>query len=241
MKRRDIARASCLGLVNPFCYYIVLLTAYDLLPAHVAQPINYTWAIVTAIFAVPFLKQHLSRMTAVGILIGYLGVLLLVTKGSFTLQPHFDLVGIALAFLSTVLWAIYWIWSVDVRLKPWWFMWFGFSVALPLITLTCFLTEGLPEINLPNLGYGAWVGLLEMGFAFLLWQRAMSTTNSVAKLSQLIFLSPVISLGLIALLLSESIHFTAILALGLILLGLYVVNRRDAGSQSPQKPNNTHN
>ena len=34
--------ASCL---NPLCYYIVLFAAYDRLPAQVAQPINYTWAI----------------------------------------------------------------------------------------------------------------------------------------------------------------------------------------------------
>lgn len=226
MSRRDVLKALVLGLVNPLCYYLVLLTAYDLLPAHVAQPLNYTWAIVTAIFAVPLLQQRLSRMTVAGIGIGYVGVILLVTKGRFGELPDFDELGVTLALLSTVLWALYWIWSVDVRLKPWWFMWIGFSVALPLLTVACVFTDGLPPLNLKNMGFGIWIGWLEMGFAFLLWQRAMALTDSAAKLSQLIFLSPIISLGLIAGILNESIHPTAWIGIGLILLGLFVVNRR---------------
>ena len=232
MKQRDVLRALALGLVNPFCYYLVLLSAYDLLPAHVAQPLNYTWAIVTAIFAVPLLKQRLSFTTIVGIVIGYIGVVVLVTKGRVHVLPDFDGLGVALALLSTVLWAMYWIWSVDVRLKPWWFMWLGFSVAMPLLTVTCTFTDGLPSLNLKNFGFGVWVGLLEMGFAFLLWQKAMARTDSAAKLSQLIFLSPVISLGLIAGVLDEQIHLSAILGIGMILIGLFVVNRRSNVPQS---------
>ncbi len=34
---------ALLGLLNPVAYYLVLFKAYDLLPAHVAQPINYTY------------------------------------------------------------------------------------------------------------------------------------------------------------------------------------------------------
>ena len=224
--RKSVIRALLLGLVNPLLYYLVLLTAYDLLPAHVAQPLNYTWAIVTAMLAVPMLHQQLGKATLVGILIGYGGVLVLVTKGQLLNIPDFNVIGVALALLSTFLWALYWIWSVSVRLQPWWFMWLGFSVAVPLLTVLCIFTTGLPRLGWTNLGYGAWIGLLEMGIAFLLWQRAMSTTDSVAKLSQLIFLSPLISLGLIHLILEEPIHFTAAIGIAMILLGLYAVNRR---------------
>jgi drug/metabolite transporter (DMT)-like permease len=38
-----------LGLLNPVAYYLVLFKAYDLLPAQVAQPINYAWPIVLLI------------------------------------------------------------------------------------------------------------------------------------------------------------------------------------------------
>ena len=221
-----VFKACLLGLLNPLLYYIVLLTAYDLLPAHVAQPLNYTWAIVTALLAIPMLRQKLSRSTFIGILVGYLGVLVLVTKGQLTGSLGFDALGVGLALASTLVWAVYWIWSVAIRLEPWWFMWYGFTVAVPLLTVLCYFTEGIPRLDWPNIGYGAWIGLLEMGFAFLLWQRAMSTTSSVAKLSQLIFLSPMISLILIFTILGESIHYTAFIGICMIFVGLYVVNRR---------------
>ena len=223
--RADILKACLLGLLNPLLYYLVLLTAYDLLPAHVAQPLNYTWAIVTALLAWPMLGQRLSRRTVIGILVGYAGVLVLVTRGQLTASLGFDPLGVLLALMSTLLWALYWIWSVNVQMRPWWFMWYGFSVAMPLLTILCWLTTGLPEMTVPNLGFGAWIGLLEMGFAFLLWQRAMATTTSVARLSQLIFLSPLVSLMLVVLILEESIHFSAFFGIALILLGLFAVNR----------------
>ena len=43
-------KASLLfGLLSPFLYYLVLLKAYDLLPAQQAQPLNYTWAITLSL------------------------------------------------------------------------------------------------------------------------------------------------------------------------------------------------
>ena len=225
-EKAHIAKSCLLGLLNPLLYYIVLLTAYDLLPAHVAQPLNYTWAIVTALLAIPMLRQKLRRSTFLGILIGYFGVLLLVTKGQLSGSLGFEPLGVGLALASTLVWAVYWIWSVSVRLEPWWFMWYGFTVAVPVLTVLCYFTVGFPSLVPSNFAFGAWIGLLEMGFAFLLWQRAMSTTSSVAKLSQLIFLSPMISLILIYTILDETIHYTAFIGICFIFMGLYVVNRR---------------
>ena len=50
-----------MGLLNPLVYYLVLLRAYDLLPAQQAQTINYTWAITLALLSVPLLGQKLSK------------------------------------------------------------------------------------------------------------------------------------------------------------------------------------
>ena len=45
---------ALLGLLNPVAYYLVLFKAYDLLPAQVAQPINYAWPIVLLILLALF-------------------------------------------------------------------------------------------------------------------------------------------------------------------------------------------
>jgi len=46
--KRLLRESLILGMINPVVYYIILFAAYDRLPAHIAQPLNYTWAITLA-------------------------------------------------------------------------------------------------------------------------------------------------------------------------------------------------
>jgi len=49
-----------MGAFNPLLYYLVLLKAYSLLPAQLAQPLNMIWPIVLALLSVPLLKQKIG-------------------------------------------------------------------------------------------------------------------------------------------------------------------------------------
>ena len=217
-------RVAALGLVNPLAYYLILFEAYDRLPAQVAQPLNYTWAIVVALLAWPILGQRLRGRGWFGIAIAYGGVTLLLTRGEFD-GLAFDLTGVLLALASTVLWAGYWLATVRVSAHPVQGMLAGFATATPIVAIVCATTAGLPALTPTNLAFGVWVGLVEMGITFLLWQRALSLTRHVGAISQLIFLSPFLSLVLIALVLGEELHLSAPVALGLIVLGLVVTGR----------------
>lgn len=230
--KSQVFSAALFGLLNPLLYYLVLFEAYSRLPAHIAQPLNYMWAITLAILAVPILKQRLNLKTSLGIVIGYIGVVVLVTKGQMVDFEHFDAMGILLALASTLIWAVYWLYSVKQTMHSFWFLWIGFMSAAPLMIIYCLFTSGLPELNTHTLIYGMWIGLIEMGFAFLLWHFAVSNTTNVARLSQLIFISPFISLLLIHFILNEAIHESAILGLILIVIGLYIVNRRQEAVDS---------
>jgi drug/metabolite transporter (DMT)-like permease len=66
------------------------------------------------------------------------------------------------------------------------------------------------------------VGLFEMGIAFLLWQAAMMACDNTARISNLIYLSPPLSLLLIALLVGETIHPATIVGLVLIMFGVAI-------------------
>jgi len=218
-------RAGLLGLLNPLAYYLILFEAYNRLPAQIAQPLNYTWAITLAILAVPLLKQRLSLKALVGIGVSYVGVVVLVTRGATTGLDTFDVAGITLALLSTLLWSLYWLATIRMNCHPVILMLIGFAVATPIIGVLCWSTDGFPPLTLRALSVGAWVGLFEMGVTFLLWQKALSQTQKVAKIGQLIFLSPFISLLLIDQILGESVHPSAIISLGLIVVGVLLVNK----------------
>jgi drug/metabolite transporter (DMT)-like permease len=220
------ARMALLGLANPVLYYLVLFEAYDRLPAQIAQPLNYTWSITLAIMAVPLLKQPLTRRVIIGIAVSYAGVLVLLSQGRWDGAFSTDGIGVALALFSTVIWAGYWLTSVRMTADPITLMTIGFGAGSLVLTGICALTTGLRGLTPQHLGYGAWVGLIEMGFGFLFWQIALARTQHAAKLGQLIYLSPIISLVLIGSVLGETIYWTSVAGILVIIGGLFIARRR---------------
>lgn len=152
--RRGWPRKACnlregflFALMNPVLYYLLLFESYDRLPAQIAQPLNYTWAIMLALLAVPLLGQKLSPRMIVGILIGYLGVLVLLSQGRFDALPAVDLTGVALALGSTVVWAAYWLQNARSRTEPSALMATSFLIAVPVLGLICAIGARYASIN----------------------------------------------------------------------------------------------
>ncbi len=221
----NLREGAVFALLNPVLYYLVLFEAYDRLPAQIAQPLNYTWAIVLALLAVPVLGQRLTPRMGLGICIGYLGVVVLLSQGRFDVLPDLDWFGVALAMGSTLIWASYWLFNARSSTAPAALMATSFLLAIPVLVVVCLLGPGLPTLGSDALLYGAWVGLVEMGVTFLLWQQALRLTQQTARIGQLIFLSPFLSLLLIGSVLGETVHLTSWIGLGIIVLGLFVTGR----------------
>ena len=211
-----------LGLLNPLAYYLFLFEAYARLPAQIAQPLNYTWAIVLAILAVPLLGQQLTRRTATGITVSYGGAVWLVSSHPVTPGIPLDRFGILLALVSTFIWSLYWLLNARSRSDALAVVFWSFTVAVPALGVLCALGPGWPPLTQHTLVYGAWVGLIEMGLAFLLWQRAMRLTVQAARIGQLIFISPFLSFVLIDHVLGEPVGPRSVAALAIIVVGLII-------------------
>lgn len=218
--------AAWAGLMNPVAYYLVLFAAYDRLPGQEAMALNYTWALAMAFLAVPILGQRLTRIDIVAGLIAYAGVWVIATRGSVLDVDFADPIGVFLALASTLLWALYWLLNAKDKRQPLVGQWQNFSVGLPVLTILLLLGPGLKWHGWPALWAGVYVGLFEMGVAFILWQLAVHKVSRTAKVSNLIFLSPPISLLLLFLVVGEPIFPSTLVGLGLILLGLGVQQRQ---------------
>ncbi|WP_419787763.1 DMT family transporter [Pseudodesulfovibrio sp.] len=223
--RGKALRLSALaGIINPFLYYIILFKSYALLPAQEAQPLNYTWAITLSLLSVPLLGQKLCGRDLVAILVSYFGVLVISTHGDL-LGLHFsDPLGVALALGSTILWALYWILNTRSTLDPVVGLFLNFLFALPPIAIaTCIFSE-LPAPSLPALLGGGYVGVFEMGVTFALWLSAMKHAalpdgGGTARVANLIFLSPFLSLVFIHFIAGETIIPATIIGLAFIVAG----------------------
>jgi drug/metabolite transporter (DMT)-like permease len=73
--------------------------------------------------------------------------------------------------------------------------------------------------------------VFEMGIAFVLWSYAMKKAENTAKVSNLIFISPFLSLVFIWFILGERILPSTYVGLVLIMAGLWLQQRKTAHQQ----------
>lgn len=226
-----------LGLINPLAYYVILFKAYELLPASQAQAINYSWAITLTLMAAVFLGQKIRKQDWLACCLSYLGVVVIATQGDLLGLNFSSPLGVGLALISTLLWASYWILNAKNKADPIVGVLLGFLVAIPFaIGLT--LYEGLGFSHVTTQGWLAvsYVGLFEMGVTFVLWLSALKLTQNTARISNLIFASPFISLMLLATIIGEQIHPSTLVGLVLIITGLVIqqikFGKKDLNKQS---------
>jgi drug/metabolite transporter (DMT)-like permease len=219
---QNLLRSAFGGFLNPFLYYMVLLKAYSILPAQIAQPLNYTWPVVLVLLSVPFLKQKLRWIDLAGLLISFAGVLVISSQGENIFRtPVKEPFGVFLAASSSVIWASYWIYNIkDPRpeiIKVTLNFFFG-SLFTGIYLL---FTSGFPDLSIAVVP-AVYVGLTEMAICFVCWLTALENTRNNAGISNLVFISPFIALFLIHLILGEKIFWTTPAGLLLIVGGILV-------------------
>ena len=208
------------GLLNPFLYYMVLFKCYALLPAQQAQPINMTWGITLALLSVPFLGHRLTKTDLLGIATGYSGVYIISTRGDVFSLAFDNVLGVWLALGSTIIWSLYWILNTRDKRDPVVGLFLNFFCSLPVTGLYLAVTEGIRKVGLQGVGGALYVGCFEMGVSFVLWLLALKYTKSAARITNLIYLAPFISLVLIHFLVGEDIHVSSVIGLCFIVAGL---------------------
>lgn len=211
-----------LGLINPTLYYLVLFQAYDRLPAQQAQTLNYTWAITLTLLAVPFLGQRIRKQDWLAIVLGYLGAIVIATKGNLLSLDFEDPLGVALALFSTLLWAGYWILNTRHQGDALVSLTLSFLLALPLVIIATALWSDFQLTAWQGWLGAIYVGLFEMGIAFVLWLLALRHAEHTARISNLIFISPFVSLLLLYFLVGEQIYPATLVGLSMIVVALLI-------------------
>ncbi|MCH4099603.1 MAG: DMT family transporter [Prevotella sp.] len=212
---------ALLGLLNPVAYYLVLFKSYSLLPAQVAQPINYMWPIVLTILLAAFAHCHIPRLKYVGLGISLAGVAFISIGSSKLTNLHVSILGLSLAALSAVLWAVYWMITnkekdkTDAILSL--FMCFMFGTVYLVIGA---LFSGIHPLSFKGIISGVYVGCFEMGISFAAFEYAICKTSNPALVNQMCYLSPFLSLFFIAAILGEKIVVTTYIGLVLIVFGI---------------------
>lgn len=223
--KKVVGRAMLLGALNPFLYYLVLFKAYSLLPAQVAQPLNYSWQILLVLLSMMFLGRKVSRNQLIGLIISFVGIIIISMQGDLSGFKVDSPFGVMLALSSAFIWATYWILDVknkngdsDIALTLNFF--FG-AIYLMLVLL---FTGDFVMPSVEGALSAVYVGFFEMGVTFILWGKALRLTTNTARLTGLTYLSPFLSLLIIHFTLGENIYLTTVVGLVFIVSGIVFGN-----------------
>lgn len=212
---------SLLGLLNPVAYYLVLFKSYDLLPAQIAQPVNYIWPVLLVVLLAIFTKQPIPAKKYIGMLVSLGGLIIISAGGKHISGSGIPPIGLALGVMSALLWATYWMVNnrnkekTDATIACFMSFLFG-SIYLCIGALAV----GVNLNTLPGVLSGMYVGAFEMGIPFICFGLAIRKTTNPALINQLCYLSPFLSLFFVSTILGEPIVPTTYIGLILIVAGI---------------------
>jgi drug/metabolite transporter (DMT)-like permease len=219
--KRDITRSVLLGAFNPLFYYIVLFKAYSLLPAQLAQPLNMVWPIVLALLSVPFLGQKIGKWSIAGLFVSFIGVVFISSQGGWSGFQNTSFTGVLLALGSSVLWSVYWILSVRDKRDETVKLFLNFFFGLIFLVVAMYFFSDFNVKPGPGLLAAVYVGIFEVGITYVLWMKAMQLSTNNAKIGNLVFLAPFVSLIFIHFILKETIYITTFIGLVFIVTGIF--------------------
>ena len=224
LSSRDIIHSILLGLLNPFLYYLVLFRAYELLPAQIAQPLNFIWPITIVILSIPILKQKFRWRHFAALFISFAGVLVISTSGNLQLGG-LSKFGMGLALFSAIIWALFFVLNVKDERDEFIKLFLSFSFGT-IFSGIVFLFSKQAYVFVPAALWGCvYIGLAEMAITFAIWIKALKLSRTTAQVNSFIYFTPFLSLLFISLILKEQILITTVIGLVIIVLGIFIQER----------------
>ncbi|MBQ9993120.1 MAG: DMT family transporter, partial [Clostridia bacterium] len=207
------------GFIGLFVYSALYYYGLGQLSSQAACILNYLWPIMLVMFSCIILKERMTAMKGIAMLCSFAGIIILSTGDVGTASGN-ALPGIISCIVAA---ACYGLFSVLNKKTD-----YNQSVAMMIIWLVvavCSMILGLAtETWVPVRGV-QWLGMLWLGVvvdavAYLLWALALKGVGNTAKIANLAFLTPFLSLIVSAVLLKEEIQMRAVVALVFIIGGI---------------------
>jgi drug/metabolite transporter (DMT)-like permease len=221
-----LAVMAAINIVIPFT---LITHAEQSVPSAIAAILNGAVPLIVIVLAaLTFHDEPITLNRAVGVVVGYVGVIVLVLPGLAAggggqVEGEIALVGSTISYAVGAVYA-----RRNIKgLRPMIPALFQVGFALVMVLVLAFAFESPLAVtwNLNAFVAVAWLGLLGSGAAYLLMFRLLSRIGATAT-SQLAYLLPVVGIVTGAIMFGETIDFRVAVGTGLILGGIALVNSR---------------
>lgn len=185
-----------LGLLGTYIYYLFLYLGYSKASGMEVLVIQYTWPLLIVLLSIFILKEHLNAKKFISILLGFSGVLFVLSKGDFHNIDIKNTSVITLVGAGAFCFALFSVLtkkqSKQTNREPLGVVTVYFLSAcvasfISMLSFSEFTTPSAPEY-LPILLNGVLVN----GFSYVFWFLALKNTEA-SYLAPFTFITPVLS------------------------------------------------
>jgi drug/metabolite transporter (DMT)-like permease len=197
--------------------------------------VNTGWIIGTApvfiaILGSIFFKEKLTVQKISGILIAFAGLLLLISRGDISSLSFISHKGDFLILASAFTWSIYSMVNKKITINYSPVMTILFLFIMMAIIIGPFTVNNEYFLAISHLSFKTWsavlfLGIFCSGVSYVLWAKSLSEMEAT-KTGAFLYFEPFVTVISAWLLLKENITALIIISGLIIMLGVYVVNRR---------------
>jgi len=191
-KARDWFNAVFLGFLGTYLYYILLYFGYANAQGLEVLVLQYSWPIFIVLLSIFILKEKLTFRRVLAVLFGFIGVILVLTKGNFA-QIHLDNYFVdILVIVAAFIFGLFSVLSKKVRLEPYTMITIFFLTATIASFISMLWLSGFSfptkDALIPILVNGLFVN----GFSYIFWIKALKEAEA-SFVAPFVFLTPVLS------------------------------------------------
>jgi len=219
-KLKDYITTALIGLTGTCFYNIFYYGGTSRMLASQAFIVNYLWPIMSVVFACIILKEKMTLRKIIAIAMSFLGVVI-VTGGDILKLDQNTIIGAGSCILGAMSYGMFTAlnqkYNYDKRLAM-------MIAYFATFILTTAINVARGDMFVPDIGQTLglmWNGAFVMAVGSTCWAIALES-GKTAKISNLAYITPFLSLLWTFFVLGEPIKLTSIAGLIVIILGIFI-------------------
>jgi drug/metabolite transporter (DMT)-like permease len=205
-----------LGFLD-FFYYLLLYFGYKHANGLEVLVIQYMWPIFIVFLSLIILKEEFTKKKLLSVILGFLGVSLVITKGDFSSLDFGQIDVLLIVMLGAIAFALFSVLSkiVKVNATNAVMIYFFSAIIYSIISVQSFSEFTLPSAK-------DWISILINGaflngISYLFWVKALKTFDA-SKVAPFIFTTPILSAFFLIIFFDEPILLIYFVGLFLVII-----------------------
>ncbi|MCR8842554.1 DMT family transporter [Paenibacillus sp. SC116] len=224
--RENWSKYCISAFLNTILFFGLQTVGLSYLPGGLFSVLVYFQPVLLGLFAWIWLGEHMSPFKIIGMIIGFIGIVIVSMDG---LTVHLSIIGVVLGLLMALSWAlgVVYVKKVSNEVDAFWMVSLQFIIGGVILIGTGSIVESWSAIEwngkyLLGLGYGATFGI---PLAYLIYYKLINA-GEASKVGTFTFLVPIIAVFNSTVFLDEPVTYRLVVGLLLVGVSIYFVNYR---------------